>query len=199
MTVSQVSLQEISAVRQGLPVSQIEVHKPKKAETSSKKYFIERFSDKKIGEFFAPYGYVTHERSDDAGAILVLCDNCQIIFDDFTVMAEPIVSLFTNNTDFDFGEFSAVCEQANTTPSQAIADRLEEEVFNPMPYYVEKKKAFTDNNYANIASNSKYGKLLKPTTKKQSHRENFASLNKTYGSTEPEKIADTLARVIPGR
>ena len=198
MSVSQVSIQEIQDARASQPTQVFVVPKKVNPESSTKRY-VDRFSDKKIAEFFAPYGYITHERSDDAGAVLVLCDSCQIIFDDFSVMTEPTVSLFTNNPEFDFAEFSALCEQANITPSQAISDRLEDEVFGQMPYYVEKKKAFTDNNLRNISRNKKYGKLLRPATQKQTHRENFASLNKTFGSTEPEKIADTLARVIPGR
>lgn len=199
MSVSAVSMQEINEARASVPVTPRIVKKLKSNEAKDKRHFIEKFSDKRIAEFFTPYGYITHERSDDAGAILVLCDNCQIIFDDFTVMAEPSISLFTNNTTFDFIEFAAICEQANTTPSQAIADRLEEEVFNEMPYYVEKKRAFTENNLNGIAKDAKYGKLMKAATTKQSHRENLASLNKTYGSSDPEKIADTLARVIPGK
>ena len=199
MSVSRVSMQEISDARSTIPVPHKVAKKLKSSNAASKKYFIEKFSDKKIAEFFAPYGYITHERSDDAGAILVLCDNCQVIFDDFTVMAEPSISLFTNNTQFDFGEFAAICEQANTTPSQAISDRLEEEIFNPMPYYVEKKKAFTENNLSNISNDPKYGALLRSAVTKQNHRESYASLNKTYGSTDPEKIADTLARIIPGK
>ena len=198
MSVSAVSLQEINEARAAQPAQVFVVPKKVKSESSTKR-FIDRFSDKKIAEFFAPYGYITHERSDDAGAVLVLCDSCQIIFDDFSVMTEPTVSLFTNNPSFDFGEFTALCEQASITPSQAISDRLEDEVFGQMPYYVEKKKAFTENNLHGIAKNSKYGKLLKAATTKQSHREKLASLIKTYGSSDPEKIADTLARVIPGR
>ena len=114
-------------------------------------------------------------------------------------MAEPVISLFTNDPTFDFAEFAALCEQSNITPSQAIADRLEEEIFNSMPYYVEKKKKFNENNFKNISKDQKYGSLMKPSMSKQNHRENLASLNKTYGSTDPEKIADTLARIIPGK
>ncbi len=199
MSVSAVSMHEINAARSNMPVVPQVVKQPKAVSANQEKRFIDRFSDKKIAEFFTPYGYITHERSDDAGAVLVLCNNCQIIFDDFTVMTEPVISLFTNDPTFDFMEFSALCEQANTTPSQAIADRLEEEVFNSMPYYVERKKKFNENNLKNIAKHSKYGSLLKTTVTKQNHRENLASLNKTYGSAEPEKIADTLARLIPGK
>ena len=199
MSVSAVSMKEINDARSTMPVVPQIKKQPKVASSAQEKRFIDRFSDKKIAEFFTPYGYITHERSDDAGAVLVLCNNCQIIFDDFTVMAEPVISLFTNDPTFDFVEFSALCEQANTTPSQAIADRLEEEVFNSMPYYVERKKQFNENNFKNIAKNKKYGSLLKPAVTKQNHRENLASLNKTYGSTDPERIADTLARIIPGK
>jgi len=198
MSVSQVSIKEIQDARASQPTQVFTVPKKVKSESSDKRY-VDRFSDKKIAEFFAPYGYITHERSDDAGAVLVSCDSCNIIFDDFSVMTEPIFSLFTSNPNFDFGEFTQLCELANTTPSQAISDRLEDEVFGAMPYYVEKKKAFTENNLNRIAKHSKYGRLLKPSTKKQLHRESYASLNKNFGSTDPEKIADTLARVIPGR
>ena len=199
MSVSAVSLQEISDARSTLPVMPQVSKQPKAVSISQEKRFIDRFSDKKIADFFAPYGYITHERSDDAGAVLVMCDNCQIIFDDFTVMAEPVISLFKSDPEFDFVEFASLCEQSNITPSQAISDRLEEEIFNPMPYYVERKKKFNENNFRNIARNKKYGSLLQSAVAKQNHRENLASLNKTYGSSDPEKIADTLARVIPGR
>ena len=199
MSVSAVSLQEISDARSTMPVMPQVSKQPKAVSSSQEKRFIDRFSDKKIADFFAPYGYITHERSDDAGAVLVMCDNCQIIFDDFTVMAEPVISLFKSDPEFDFVEFAALCEQSNITPSQAISDRLEEEIFNPMPYYVERKKRFNENNFRNIARNKKYGSLLQSAVAKQNHRETLASLNKTYGSSDPEKIADTLARVIPGR
>lgn len=198
MSVSAVSMQEINEARAGQPTRHFVV--PKKVfKSSDDKRYVDRFSDKKIAEFFAPYGYLDHERSEDGGTILVLCDSCQIIFDDFSVMVEPMFSLFTSNPNFNFEEFSVICQQANTTPSQAIADRLESEIFGSMPYYVEKKKAFNENNLNNIAKNPKYGKLLNSTTKKQKHRENLASLEKTYGSSDPEKIADTLARLIPGK
>ncbi len=198
MTVSSVSLKEIEQVRESMP-ARPQVVKIKTQKPTQDKRFIDSFSDKKIAKFFTPYGYITHERSEDQGAVLVLCENCQIIFDDFSVMVEPIVSLFASNPSFDFEEFSALCEQANITPSQAIADRLEEEIFNPMPYYVERKKKFTDNNLRNIKKNNKYGEILAASVQKQQHRENLASLEKTYGSSDPEKIADTLARLNPNK
>ena len=199
MSVSAVSLEEIQAARDFSLVKQQSPIKVKSSESSQPKRYVDGFSDKKIAEFFTPYGYISHERSEDGGTILVMCDGCQIIFDDFSVLAEPLISLFTNNTDFNFGEFTAICEQANTTPSQAIADRLEKEIFNSMPYYVERKQKFNENNLGNILKDRKYGSLLSATVSKQKHRESFAPLNKTFGSTDPEKIADTLARLIPGK
>ena len=199
MSVSAVSLNEIQAARKTFQVAPKAPLKVKDLESSTPKRFVDRFSDKQITTFFAPYGYIQHERSEDGGTILVLCDGCQIIFDDFSVMAEPVISLFTNNPDFDFGEFTALCEQANTTPSQAIADRLENDVFNAMPYYVERKQEFNKNNLGRIAKDKKYGSILSATVAKQTHRESYAPLHKNFGSTNPEQIADTLARVIPGR
>lgn len=199
MSVTKVSFDEINAVRDTMPTKpQVEA----KVHTQSNKQdinYIAKFSDKKIADFFAPYGYIAHERSEDNSAILITCNDCQIIFDDFSVMVEPHVNLFAENDVFDFEEFANLCEQANITPSQAIQDRLEDEIFNPMPYYVERKRKFTVNNMRNIAQNRQFGKLLKASTEKQLHRENLASLNKTYGSSEPEKIADTLARLNPNK
>ena len=161
--------------------------------------YVDKFSDKKIAEFFAPYGYIQHERCEDGSAILVLCNDFQIIFDDFTVLAEGIDNLFLNPELRFFAGFTEICQQANITPSQAIADRLEEEVFNKMPYYVERKKAFTRNNLDNIARHQIFGDLLQASVAKQKHREDLASLNKTYGSSDPERIADTLARLNPNK
>ena len=194
MAVSKVSASEIQALKaNNFAVNNYPTAKASKQPKQETRY-VDKFSDKKIAEFFAPYGYINHERSEDGGTILVLCNDCQIIFDDFTVMAEGIENLFLlPELDF-FNGFAELCEQANITPSQAISDRLEEEVFNPMPYYVERKQAFTKNNLKRIAHNQLYGKLLKASVAKQIHRETLASLNKTSGSSDPVQIADTLAR-----
>lgn len=193
MAVSKVSASEIEQLRGNNVVINSPVAKKPKTDKQESRY-VDKFSDKKIAEFFAPYGYIEHERSQDGGTILVICNDCQIIFDDFTVMAEGIDNLFLLPELNFFNGFSELCQQANITPSQAISDRLEEEVFNPMPYYVERKQAFTKNNLKRIAHNQLYGKLLKASVAKQIHRETLASLNKTYGSSDPVQIADTLAR-----
>ena len=198
MAVSKVSASEIEQLRGNNVVINSPVAKKPKTDKQEIRY-VDKFSDKKIAEFFAPYGYIEHERSQDGGTILVICNDCQIIFDDFTVMAEGIDNLFLLPELNFFGGFTELCQQANTTPSQAISDRLEEEVFNPMPYYVDRKKKFNENNLNRIAHNQVYGKLLKASVKKQKHRENLASLNKTYGSSDPERIADTLARLNPNQ
>ena len=199
MAVSAVSASEIQMVRgNNFVVNNYPVAKTHKQQKEEIRY-VDKFSDKKIAEFFAPYGYIEHERSEDGGTILVICNDCQIIFDDFTVMAEPIDNLFLLPDLNFFGGFAELCEQANITPRQAIADRLEEEVFNSMPYYVERKKKFNEDNLKGIANHQIHGQLLKASVKKQQHRENLASLNKTYGSSDPEKIADTLARLNPNK
>ena len=198
MSVSSVSLQEINAARVTQP-TQTYVAPKKESKVSDTKRYVDRFKDDQIANFFAPYGYIQHERSEDGTMILVLCNDCQIIFDDFTVMAEPFISFFSNNQDFNFEEFASICEQGNTTPNQAIAARLEEEVFNKMPYYVENKLKFVQNNLKQISKDSKYGKLLSPSIEKLLFESQRAKLLKDYGSTEPEVIADTLARVIPGK
>lgn len=196
MAVSKVSAQEIEMLRGNNVVVNSPVAKRPKQDKNEIRY-VDKFTDIKIAEFFAPYGYIEHERSVDGGTILVVCNDCQIIFDDFTVMAEGIENFFLLPELSFFAGFSDLCEQANITPSQAIADRLEEEIFNPMPYYVERKKLFTQNNLNRIANNKAYGRLLMASVDKQNHRESLASLRKTYGSSEPVQIADTLARLNP--
>ncbi len=199
MAVSKVSSNEIQALRNNsLVINNCPVSKKAKQAKPETRY-VDKFSDKKIAEFFAPYGYIEHQRHDDDGTILVLCDDCQIIFDDFTVLAEGLENSLLASSYGVFTRFAELCEEANITPSQAISDRLEDEVFNPMPYYVERKKAFTQNNLNRIANDQFYCKLLKASVEKQKHRENLASLNKTYGSSDPEQIADTLARLNPNK
>lgn len=197
MAVSKVSINEINNARQSVPVKKTE-HK-KQSNNSQEECYVDRLTDKRIADFFAPYGYIFHLRNKNDGSILIICNDCQIMFNDFTLTAEQCDFMAVEDGDFDFLEFSALCEQANTTPSQAIMDRLEDEIFNDMPYYVERKKKFTDNNLMTIARNKKYGKLMQANIQKQQHRENLASLNKTYGDSDPEKIADTLARLNPNK
>lgn len=196
MAVSKVSINEINDARQSVPVRKTE---PKKQSNSSpEQLYVDRLSDKKIADFFAPYDYLYHQRYED-GTVWVLCGDCQIVFNDYSLIADHNDFLDVPKGDFDFVEFNTLCEQANTTPSQAIMDRLEDEIFNDMPYYVERKKKFVDNNLLTIARNKKYGKLMQANIQKQQHRENLASLNKTYGDSDPEKIADTLARLNPNK
>ena len=199
MAVSRVSASEIQQLRENNVVVNNYPAAKKHKQIQPETRYVDKFSDKKIAEFFAPYGYIEHERSADGGTILVLCNDCQIIFDDFTVMAEGIDNLFLLPELNFFNGFTELCQQANITPSQAISDRLEEEVFNQMPYYVERKKKFNENNLNRIAHNQIHGKLLKASVEKQKHRENLAYLGKTYGSSDPERIADTLARLNPNK
>lgn len=197
MAVSKVSIDEINNARHSVPVKKTEAKK--QSNTSQEKRYVDRLSDKQIAEFFAPYGYVFHDRYENEGSILVICNDCQIMFNDFTLAADECNFMNIESGGFSFSEFNTLCERANTTPSQAIQDRLEDEIFNDMPYYVERKKKFTNNNLSRISRNRKYGPLLHATIQKQLHRENLASLNKTYGSSDPEKIADTLARLNPNK
>ena len=198
MAVSRVSASEIQLFRENnFVVNNYAAAKPSK-QIKPIAYYVDDITDKKIMSFFTPYGYIDHERSDN-GTILVHCNDCQIIFDDFTVLAAPVENEYLPEDLRFYSKFAELCEQANITPSQAIADRLESEVFNKMPYYVERKKTFNQNNLNNIARHQIFGSLLQASVDKQKHRENLASLNKTYGSSDPEQIADTLARLNPNK
>lgn len=199
MAVQSVSLDEINKAR-GTATQNASQQPVKKVSKKSKENYVDRITDKQIREFFAPYGYFDHARNEKAGTIEVLCNDCMIIFNDFTVLADA-TNWYEVEDDraFNFHDFFMLCSQLNTTPSRAIADRLESEIFNKMPYYVERKKQFTENNIENVSNNDTYGNLLKATAEKEKHRENLASLNKNFGSSDPEKIADTLARLTPNR
>lgn len=197
MAVEKVSLSEIESLKKSLPV-QVQKNSKKTESKDHEKHYVQRISDKKIAEFFAPYGYVMHERSEDGSTIFVLCNSFQLVFDDFNVMTSSINNFYVEQSDF-FTKFSNICEEAQITPDQAIGDRLEDELFKDMPYYVETKKKFIGNNLKAIAKDQEFGKLLKASVTKQRHRENYTYLNKFYGDSDPIKIADTLARLNPNK
>lgn len=196
MAVEKVSLSEINSVRADIP--QTPKIAPKQTQKSNDRNYVSRISDKQIAEFFAPYGYESHERSVDGSCIFVLCNSFQAIFDDFTVMTADRNDFYKSHSLF-YDNFTSLCEEIRITPDQAIADRLEDEIFNSMPYYVEKKRQFIENNLKAVSANQQFGKLLKASTEKQAHRENYATLNKIYGDSDPVKIADTLARLTPNK
>lgn len=199
MAVQSVSLDEIKKAR-GASAQPSQQKSVKTARADSTNQYINKMTDKQIREFFAPYGYFDHVRNEKAGTIEVLCFDCMIIFNDFTLLAgERNWYDADGEHQFNFHEFSMLCAQIGTTPSRAIADRLEKEVLSKMPYYVERKKAFTENNIDGAANDSQYGYLLQATAEKEKLREGYASLNKTYGSTDPVKIADTLATLSPNK
>lgn len=199
MSVQSVSKDEILSARKDMPAVPSTSKKTlSKSKSKPQELYVDKISDKKIAEFFAPYGYFTHFRDKSNNSIIVICNDCSIIFDDFTLLAEAANNCGNSgDTDFNFSKFEELCEQMNITPSRAISDRLEEEVLNKLPYYVERKNLFTEKNLDSVKEEDTYAPLLSHSIKKEKHRESYAKLNKTYGSINPIEIADTLARLNP--
>ena len=198
MAIEVVSLNEINKARE-LNQNNNSQNSKQIAKAMPAKFFVDKFSDKKIAEFFAPYGYFTHQRDEQSGIVDVLCNDCIIIFDDYSAYANSTNWYDVDDKEkaFDFHTFEVLCEKHNTTPSKAIYDRLETEVFNKMPYYVERKKAHNEELFNEVENSGVYAKLLAPSIQKERLRENFSSLNKNFGSTDPEKIANVLSTLAP--
>lgn len=197
MAVESVSLDEIKKARS---VNAVTAEK-KTQQIAAKKpaeFFVDKFSDKKIAEFFAPYGYFTHQKDND-GIVEVICNDCIIVFNDFSAYADATnwYNADENEQHFNFHRFYELCAKHNTTPSKAIADRLEVEVFNKMPYYVERKQKYTESLLNEVENDKDYGKLLSASVEKERLRESYSPLNKNFGSTNPEKIANVLSTLAP--
>ena len=63
-----------------------------------------------------------------------------------------------------------------------------------MPYYVERRQKFTNNNLSRKFGPAAMQNLFKPVVTLETYKASYHPTNKTYGSTDVEKIADTLAR-----
>lgn len=167
-----------------------------KFKTNPEKAYLEKFSDKAIAEFFAPYGYIAHERSYDGTMIYVECDTFQLAFNPFSVVISPLANYsFYKPQDPFFDNFVDACYELGITPETAIEARLTEEIFNKMPYYVETKAASTKEKLEAVKHNSPFKEILTPAITDLAFAATRNPLDKKFGSTDPEKIADTLARL----
>lgn len=209
MAVTKLSKEELAEIEQ-IRTTQAQnnnFEKPKNSSTSKDKYqtnpekaYLEKFSDKDIAEFFAPYGYLSHERSFDGTMVYVECETFQLTFTPFSVVTStlPNYGIYSSQASF-FDDFVNSCYELGITPETAIEARLAEEVFNKMPYYVETKAASTKEKLEAVKNNSPFKEILEPVITDLTFEATRNPLDKKFGSTDPEKIADTLARLNPNK
>ena len=62
---------------------------------------------------------------------------------------------------------------------------------------VERKQKYTESLLNEVEHDKAYGKLLSASVEKERLRESYSPLNKNFGSTNPEKIANVLSTLAP--
>ena len=96
-------------------------------------------SDEKLKKFFSKYkslGYVSHQRDEETKTIRVVCNDFEIIFNDFVTTVGPRTDIGSTQM---FDDFKFSCQVAGTTPDEVVGSLLASELFGSLPYYVEKK------------------------------------------------------------
>ena len=192
MAVSRVSLDDISAVRGTMPAIA-----PRKTSVSSSrptKFYTDMISDEKLVKFFSKYkslGYVSHVRDDESKAIRVLCNDFEIIFNDFitTVGPRPDAPSTQMYDDFKFS-----CGVAGTTPDAVIDSLLATELFGDLPYYTEKKHKFASNNLKSL-KNGQFKDIVGPAVSARAMMIEQPLMTKMYGSDSLEEIANVMNSV----
>ena len=194
-TVERVSLAELNSARSTMPKKE----EPVKVKTQTHKNtgnesYIDRVKDSQIENLFNKYGYEGHRR--DKESITVGCKDFVVMFNGYTTMvAIPEQKRADSQSEFNFNEFLQMCEIKNVLPSQVFDAKLRAAIFEEMPYYVENRKMFDENNLNQKSGNKVMDDLFKDIIKEETYKANRASVEKMYGTTDIERAADTLARL----
>ena len=191
MAVSHVSLEDISRARgiMSAPVqhSSSAISMP----TSKPKCFVDMLSDEKLKKFFSQYkslGYVSHQRDDETKTIRVVCNDFEIIFNDFITTVGPRSD--SDSTQM-YDDFKFSCQVAGSTPDEVVGSLLATELFGSLPYYAEKKHKFDSNNLKSL-KNGAFKDIVGPAVSAKGLQIEQPLMMKMYGSTDLESIAQTL-------
>lgn len=192
MAVSRVSLGDINMARETIP--QKPIQKPKASNKSASKTYVDMISDEKLKKFFSKYqslGYVTHYRDEESKTIKVICDDFEIIFNDFVATIGPRTDI---EPSYKYDEFRFSCQVAGTSPDAVITSLLATELFGGLPYYTEKKHQFDVNNIESLRTGI-FKDITQPAAAAQMLSAKQPLMQKMYGSDSPEVIAEVMNSV----
>lgn len=192
MAVSHVSTTDIDLARQTIPAKteQKTNSKPKAAG----KTYVDMISDEKLKKFFSKYqslGYITHYRDEESKTIKVICNDFEIIFNDFVATVGPRTDIEPSNK---FDEFKFSCQVAGTSPDAVITSLLATELFGGLPYYTERKHQFDVNNIASLKTGA-FKDITAPAVAAQMLSAEQPLMKKKYGSDSLEDIAEVMNSV----
>ena len=117
-------------------------------ETTKKRSFLSKLSNKEIVAFFTDFGYLAHEKYQDENGVdftNVVCENFEVIFNDFdfAVICNPKEG--ATGSTFDYPAFVTYCDSIDKAPEEAIADIITSDLLTPrFPSYAEKRRKHKD-------------------------------------------------------
>ena len=192
MAVSRVSFDDINAVRGTMPV-QVE---PKTSVSSSRptKFYTDMISDEKLVKFFSKYkslGYVSHLRDDESKTIKVICNDFEVMINDFFTTVGPREDAPSSQI---YDDFKFACGVAGTTPDAVVDSLLATELFGNLPYYTEKKHQFDSNNLKSLKTGS-FKDIVGPAVSARAMMIEQPLMTKMYGSDSLEDIANVMNSV----
>ena len=192
MAVSHVSLDDINIARGTMPASQ--TTKTSVSSSRPTKFYTDMISDEKLKKFFSKYkslGYVSHVRDEESKTIRVICNDFEIIFNEFMTTVGPRNDAPSSQMYEDF-KFS--CGVAGTTPDAVIDSLISTELFGGLPYYTEKKHQFDSNNLKSL-KNGQFKDIVGPAVSARAMMIEQPLMTKMYGSDSLEDIANVMNSV----
>ena len=191
MAVSRVSFEDISLARGEMPTTVT----PKTSVSSGRptKSYVDMISDEKLVKFFSKYkslGYVSHLRDDESKTIKVICNDFEVIFNDFCTTVGPREDQPTQM----YEDFKFSCGVAGTTPDAVVDSLLSTELFGNLPYYTEKKHQFDSNNLKSLKTGS-FKDIVGPAVSARAMMIEQPLMTKMYGSDSLEDIANVMNSV----
>lgn len=166
-------------------------------ETTKKRSFLSKLSNKEIVAFFTDFGYIAHEKYQDENGVDftdVICENFEVIFNDFdfAVMCNPSSSKVQST--FNFPAFLQYCDTVDKAPEEAIADIITSDLLTPrFPSYAEKRRKHKDEQARNaFAALPKSMRIKLKSLNEKVVAENALMENKgKYGAFDAEDYLKT--------
>lgn len=161
--------------------------------------YVLRFKDSDISNFFDKYGYINHERFQDAAGtnfIRVNCENFDVIFSDFDIAVNCYPEYDTMTSDFNFKKFMEYCKANDIAPEQTIADIIYTDLFGAkFPSYAEIRQAHKDNiaHASHSALPKNMRKLLKSVHEKVLATNKLEGNKGKYGVFDVEQFKGSIS------